>query len=61
MMQRESNTEEIDHLPIPALKAPPIWDIRARKRKRRTVIYNEGVNYVDAIQAFDVRIFCERK
>jgi hypothetical protein len=54
MTQQERNTEEIDHLPIPAF-APRFWDAWARKR-RRSVMYNgRGVNYVDAIQAFDVR------
>ncbi|RLU16697.1 hypothetical protein DMN91_010765 [Ooceraea biroi] len=50
--QQERNTEEIDHLPMPAF-APDFWDAWARKR-RRSVMYNgRSVNYVDAIQAFD--------
>lgn len=58
-MQHETNTEEIDHLPIPALRRP-IW---AHMRSRRSTLDWKGhgdVNYVDAVQAFDVGIFlCE--
>ncbi|XP_011146903.2 murinoglobulin-1 [Harpegnathos saltator] len=48
--QHESNTEEIDHLPIPALRALPVW---SRIRSRRTAMLHGDVNYVDAVQAFD--------
>lgn len=54
-MQHESNTEEVDHLPMPALRELPVW---SRLRNRRTILHdwkNHGdVNYVDAVQAFDV-------
>ncbi|KAM0729472.1 Alpha-2-macroglobulin-like protein 1 [Formica fusca] len=46
--QQETNTEEIDHLPI------PMW---GRRRKRTMILppgpYSGLTNYVDAIQAFD--------
>ena len=54
--QQETNIEEIDHLPMPALESrwgfpsPPGW----RRRKRGTMISYSGLtNYVDATQAFD--------
>lgn len=50
--QQETNTEEIDHLPI------PLW---GRRRKRTMILppgpYSGLTNYVDAIQAFDVSIY----
>ncbi|XP_011636564.2 murinoglobulin-1-like [Pogonomyrmex barbatus] len=46
----ETMNVEFDHLPMPAFEESPTW---ARKRRRRTAIYNGLVNYVDAIQAFD--------
>ncbi|XP_020295682.1 alpha-2-macroglobulin-like protein 1 isoform X2 [Pseudomyrmex gracilis] len=42
------NTEEIDHLPIPAFQLPLL-----DRRIRRSLIRRTDVNYVDAIQAFD--------
>ncbi|XP_012231026.1 alpha-2-macroglobulin-like protein 1 isoform X2 [Linepithema humile] len=61
--QPETNTEEIDHLPIPAFDESFFWDssddgqgwrsdIISRKR-RSTIFRGDFVNYVDAIQAFD--------
>lgn len=57
--QQETNIEEIDHLPMPALESrwgfpsPPGW----RRRKRGTMISYSGLtNYVDATQAFDVSV-----
>ncbi|XP_066592787.1 alpha-2-macroglobulin-like protein 1 isoform X2 [Prorops nasuta] len=50
--QPDFQPEEFDHLPVPALEhpAPPVWDFR---RRRRSVKYFGGINYVDATQAFD--------
>lgn len=63
--QPETSIEEIDPLPSPAVEVPPVWDLRAAPkqpwnrqlhrdgRQKRSVIHNGGVNYVDAMQAFD--------
>lgn len=65
--QPETNTEEIDHLPIPAFDESFFWDGGddrqgwPRIRKRRTIFRGDFMNYVDAIQAFDVRTFWKCK
>lgn len=52
--EQEPANEEIDHLPMPAMEGPPMWDSR---RKKRHVKMFSGATYVDAMQAFDVSIF----
>ncbi|XP_054012298.1 murinoglobulin-1-like isoform X1 [Hylaeus anthracinus] len=47
----EESMEEIDHLPLLPLKSPFSWIVG--RRRRNLITYNAGVNYVDAIQAFD--------
>uniref|UniRef100_A0A0C9R6R1 TEP1-F n=1 Tax=Fopius arisanus TaxID=64838 RepID=A0A0C9R6R1_9HYME len=63
--QPETSIEEIDPLPSPAVEVPPVWDLRGalkqpwnpqlhrNTRQKRNVIHIGGVNYVDAMQAFD--------
>ncbi|XP_014238205.1 murinoglobulin-1-like [Trichogramma pretiosum] len=49
-LEPDSPEEEIDHLPRPVAKAVPH---PVSRKRRHSVIYNIGANYVDAIQAFD--------
>ncbi|CAD6233951.1 GSCOCT00007427001.2-RA-CDS [Cotesia congregata] len=63
----ETSIDEIDHLPSPAVEAPPVWDHGTartwqsgfdRSKSSRTgrssgISLNGVVNYVDAMQAFD--------
>ncbi|KAG7202424.1 hypothetical protein KM043_018735 [Ampulex compressa] len=47
--RRAGGTEEIHHLPEPALVAPLGWNIQ---RPKRYLLHYSGFNYVDAVQAF---------